>query len=125
MKLSEISTRKLKKLLEVQKQTAPNSEAVRTFEKELMRREIERSKRYLSLEALAARLELPKKYLSGLAKSGAIPFLDIKGKMVFDLIGVVDSLARLNPQDQNIDKVRALYERMKGIQNANKKIKET
>jgi len=115
MKLNEISTKKLKKLLEVQKQTAPNSEAVQTFEKELMRREIRQIKRYLNLEALAAKLGLPQSYLSELAKAGAIPFLSVNGGMKFDWVGVVDSLARLNPKDRDISRVILLYEKIKGL----------
>lgn len=71
--------------------------------------------RYLSLEALAKRLGLPEKYLNELAKAGAIPFFNIKSQMQFDLVGVVDSLARLNPKDVDISKAIFLYERLKGI----------
>lgn len=71
--------------------------------------------RYLTLKALAVKLGLPENYLGQLAKSGAIPFLSPDGKMMFDWVGVVDSLARLNPQDKNIDKVIFLYEELRGL----------
>jgi len=115
MKLKNITTKKIKKLLKIQKQAAPNSEAVRAFEKELLCREIEQNKRFLSLKALATRLELPEKYLFELTKAGIIPFINIKGKVTYDWVGVVDSLARLNIKDRNIDRVIFLYEKLKGI----------
>lgn len=71
--------------------------------------------RFLNLKTLAVKLGLPEKYLSKLAQVGAIPFFNVNSEIMFDLLGVVDSLARLNPQDQNIDKVLSLYEKLKGL----------
>jgi len=50
---------------------------------------------YLSLEALAATLGLPQKYLKDLAKSNEIPCLDVNGRLRFDPNRVRKALDRI------------------------------
>ena len=50
---------------------------------------------YLSLEALAVSLNLPKHYLKGLAQSGVIPCLDVNGRLRFSEPDVRDALSTL------------------------------
>lgn len=51
--------------------------------------------KYVSLEALAAELCLPKEYLKNLASRGDIPNLDVNGKMRFNLQAVQQALDKL------------------------------
>jgi len=47
---------------------------------------------YISLETLAAALNLPQRYLRDLAKEGMIPGLDVNGRLRFSLAAVQDAL---------------------------------
>lgn len=121
MKLNEIPTRKLKRMLTLQKKEMPDSNAVRAFERELYRREgvaeVVRDE-FLSLKALAIRLEIPEEYLTKLAKHGVIPsHVDSEGQLMFRLISVIDCLVKLNPKDQNISKTFSLYKILMGFHN--------
>jgi len=53
------------------------------------------SKEYLPLEALAATLGLPGRFLKDLAKRGDIPALNVNGRLRFDESTVRDALASL------------------------------
>ena len=50
---------------------------------------------YLSLERLAAVLNLPKSYLRKLAKQKQIPFLDVSGRMRFQEKDVREALTKM------------------------------
>ncbi|MHC4618354.1 MAG: hypothetical protein ACYTEQ_11445 [Planctomycetota bacterium] len=50
---------------------------------------------YISIDSLATRLALPKKYLLDLADAGKIPALTVKGKQCFREKAVVNALAEI------------------------------
>ena len=50
---------------------------------------------YLSLEALAATLGLPQKYLKDLVQNGKIPCLNVNGRLKFDPDNVRKALDRI------------------------------
>jgi len=54
----------------------------------------------LSLEALAIRLALPKTYLRKLAAEGAIPSLDVSGRLRFDAAAVIEALRAIAKRRQ-------------------------
>jgi len=54
------------------------------------------TKQYLSLEALAATLGLPQKYIKNLAQQGQIPFLNVNGRKRFCEPEVRDALSELS-----------------------------
>jgi hypothetical protein len=53
---------------------------------------------YCSLEALAATLQLPQKFLRDLAHKGDIPSLNINGRFRFNPLQVQETLDRLAEQ---------------------------
>lgn len=53
------------------------------------------NKQYLSLEALAARLGLPRNYLRNLAQEKLIPCLNVNGRLRFDESNVRAALHQL------------------------------
>ena len=53
------------------------------------------SRTYVSLEALAARLGLPQKYLRDMVESDDIPCLDVNGRLRFNESDVRAALKRL------------------------------
>jgi hypothetical protein len=55
---------------------------------------------YLPLEALAATLGLPSKFLRGLAGRGDIPALDVNGRLRFDESAVREALTKLASRKQ-------------------------
>lgn len=50
---------------------------------------------YVSLEALAVELGLPKLYLKQLAVKGSIPFLNVNGRLRFNPVAVQQALDKL------------------------------
>jgi hypothetical protein len=50
---------------------------------------------YLPLEALAARLNLPQRYLKGLALASDIPSLNVNGRLRFNPAAVQQALDKL------------------------------
>ena len=59
---------------------------------------------YLSLEALAAIIALPQKYLRDLAQRGQIPFLDVNGRKRFCESHVRYALAELANNTSGLQK---------------------
>ena len=56
---------------------------------------------YLSLEALAARLNLPQRYLRDLAADKVIPYLDVNGRLRFCEPEVREALSNLAQKSQH------------------------
>ena len=56
---------------------------------------------YLPLEALAATVGLPRRYLKDLAGRGDIPALNVNGRLRFDEGAVREALARLANRPPN------------------------
>tara|TARA_Y100000310_G_scaffold213286_1_gene214190 strand:+ start:1797 stop:1991 length:195 start_codon:yes stop_codon:yes gene_type:complete len=56
---------------------------------------------YLSLEALAATLGLPQKYLRELADQGEIPYLSVSGRMRFNEREVRSALSVISRKTNN------------------------
>lgn len=59
--------------------------------------------KYVSLEALAAELCLPKAYLKQLAVKYSIPALDVNGRLRFNSIAVKKALDKLAERGDNND----------------------
>ncbi|MFB0556093.1 MAG: hypothetical protein ACETWQ_22550 [Phycisphaerae bacterium] len=57
---------------------------------------------YLSLEALAISLGLPKTYLRKLAKQKRIPFLDVSGRKRFQPEDVMDALSKMAKLNEDL-----------------------
>lgn len=55
---------------------------------------------YVSLDALAAMLNLPRPYLRHLAQEGRVPSLNVNGRLRFDERQVREALRLLATQDQ-------------------------
>ena len=56
---------------------------------------------YISLESLAATLQLPQKYLKGLIQVSKIPSLDVNGRLRFNLKAVHKALDKLAGEGGN------------------------
>lgn len=54
---------------------------------------------FVSLEALAAELCLPKSYLRNLAAQKLIPCLNVNGRLRFDSVVVMDALTKLSSSE--------------------------
>ncbi|HUU16683.1 MAG TPA: hypothetical protein VMW72_06005 [Sedimentisphaerales bacterium] len=52
-------------------------------------------RQFVSLEALAVELHLPKSYLRALVNKKLIPYLDVNGRLRFDPVLVVEALTNL------------------------------
>jgi len=70
----------------------------------------------LPLDALAARLELPRTYLRRLAETGEIPSLDANGRLRFDVEAVGEALRLLAKSRQCILKEHPAGDEREGVQ---------
>lgn len=59
--------------------------------------------KYISLELLAIRVNLPQKYLSELVKSGKLPFLQVGKWKRFNIYAVQAALAKLEKKGGDFD----------------------
>ena len=115
MKIEDISTRKLKALLTHQKQTAPGSEAIQDFERELMRRELQTKEEsyFLSIEEAAVFLGITPDELEADCANNALAYSYVPDKgFTFD----IRKISPLIPAES----FEAAWERVKKIRDASK-----